>query len=127
MIWDERLKMPHFGRSARRRLHGAVAVLGLAALASVAGCAPAGAIVSGQVTLDGAPLEDANISFVPKAGGGQLVEMGRLNVRVPLKAVVAGALVVGDHQDDIRSLGLSCLAGAERSRRSEPQSDDELG
>jgi hypothetical protein len=61
--------MPKFGRSARRRLHGAVAVLGLAALASVAGCAPAGATVSGTVTLDGAPLEDANISFVPKADG----------------------------------------------------------
>ncbi len=61
--------MPPFGRCARRRLHGAVAVLGLAALASVAGCAPAAATVSGQVTLDGAPLEDANISFVPKAGG----------------------------------------------------------
>ena len=69
MIGDERLKMPHFGRSARRRLHGAVAVLGLAALASVAGCAPAGATVSGKVTLDGAPLEDGHISFVPKAGG----------------------------------------------------------
>jgi hypothetical protein len=58
--------MPHFGRSARRWLHGAVAVLGLAALASVAGCAPAGAAVSGTVTLDGALLEDGNISFVPK-------------------------------------------------------------
>jgi hypothetical protein len=61
--------MSHFGRSARRRLHGAVAALGLAALASVAGCAPAGATISGTVTLDGAPLEDANISFVPQASG----------------------------------------------------------
>ena len=62
-----------------------------------------------------------------QAGGGQLIEMGRLNVRLPLKAVVAGALIVGDYEDDIRLLGLSSFAGAERSRRSEQQSDDELG
>ena len=37
MIWHERLKMSHFVRSARRRLHRAVAGLCLAALAFVAG------------------------------------------------------------------------------------------
>src|SRR5438552_5195208 len=64
-----KIEMSHFVRSARRRLHRAVAGLCLAALASVAGCAPAGASVRGKVTLDGAPLDDANISFVPKADG----------------------------------------------------------
>ena len=63
---DDRLKRPHLARSARL---GAAAVLGLVALALVPGCAPAGATVHGTVTLDGAPLDDASISFVPKDGG----------------------------------------------------------
>ena len=46
-----------------------VAVVGLASLLFCAGCTPQAATVSGQVTLDGAPLDDANISFVPRDGG----------------------------------------------------------
>jgi hypothetical protein len=42
----------------------------LACLASLAGCGPsAAAAVSGKVTLDGSPLDDATISFVPMAAG----------------------------------------------------------
>jgi len=49
------------------RRAGLVVVSGFIALTMGAGCAPRGATVSGKVTLDGAPLDDANISFVPKA------------------------------------------------------------
>ena len=55
--------MPQFGR----RL--ATAMLWSAGLAACMGCGPPGASVSGQVTLDGAPLDDATISFVPQAEG----------------------------------------------------------
>jgi len=41
----------------------------LACLVSLAGCGPTGARVSGRVTLDGSPLDDATITFVPMAGG----------------------------------------------------------
>jgi predicted phage tail protein len=41
----------------------------LACLASLSGCGPDGASVSGQVTLDGSPLDDATISFIPTAAG----------------------------------------------------------
>jgi hypothetical protein len=48
-----------------------VAMLSLACLqAALAGCGPApGSAVSGKVTLDAAPLDDATITFVPQAGG----------------------------------------------------------
>ena len=42
-----------------------VVAVGLAGMGL--GCSPSGNSVSGKVTLDGAPLDDANISFVPKA------------------------------------------------------------
>ena len=46
------------------------ATLLLACLVSLASCGPsAGAAVTGQVTLDGSPLDDATITFVPLAGG----------------------------------------------------------
>ena len=42
----------------------------LICLLPLVGCgAGAGASVSGKVTLDGAPLDDATITFVPTAGG----------------------------------------------------------
>jgi hypothetical protein len=42
----------------------------LACLASLAGCARSTeAAISGKVTLDGTPLDDATITFVPGAGG----------------------------------------------------------
>jgi len=40
-------------------------------LTSLVGCGSSGASVSGKVTLDGAPLDDATITFVPVAGGQQ--------------------------------------------------------
>jgi hypothetical protein len=47
------------------------AILLFACLTSFTGCGPSpGAAVSGQVTLDGAPLDDATITFVP-VGSGQ--------------------------------------------------------
>jgi len=46
------------------------ATLLLTCLVSLAGCGQsAGATVTGQVTLDGSPLDDATITFVPLAGG----------------------------------------------------------
>jgi hypothetical protein len=38
-------------------------------LALLAGCSPAGSAVSGKVTLDAAPLDDATITFIPTTGG----------------------------------------------------------
>ncbi len=38
-------------------------------LLPLVGCGGAGATVSGKVTLDGSPLDDATITFVPIAGG----------------------------------------------------------
>jgi len=46
---------------------GLLTIIGLLALTWNAGCSRPAASVSGKVTLDGAPLDDANISFVPQA------------------------------------------------------------
>jgi hypothetical protein len=92
-----------FGRSIRCRVYGAVAVLGLAALASVAGCAPAGATVSGKVTLDGAPLEDATICFVPTADGQR--QAGWATIAGGEYAIAAsGGLGTGAFRVEIRAL-----------------------
>src|SRR5437763_13135640 len=55
----------HANRSLTHRIW-----IAFACLVSLAGCgAGGGAAVSGKVTLDGSPLDDATISFVPLAEG----------------------------------------------------------
>ena len=55
--------------SDRGYVLGGMALL-LTCMVSLTGCGPgAGAAVSGKVTLDGSPLDDANITFVPLEGG----------------------------------------------------------
>jgi hypothetical protein len=80
--------------------------LSLTWLVLFAGCGgDAGVTVSGKITLDGSPLDDATISFVPLAGGqrnagwasvenGQYVipessELGSGNFRVEVRALRA--------------------------------------
>jgi hypothetical protein len=103
LIAEEGLNEFPFGRSVRRRLLGALAVLGVVALASVAGCAPAGATVTGKVTLDGAPLEDATICFVPKADGQK--QAGWATIGGGEYAIAAsGGLGTGAFRVEIRAL-----------------------
>jgi hypothetical protein len=46
-------------------------VLGSALVLGAAGCGPRSAVVSGLVTLDGAPLTTGEVHFFPVAGDGQ--------------------------------------------------------
>ena len=55
-------------RAGRRRPAVAGAMFCIA-LGTVAGCAKSGASVDGTIALDGAPLDDGNICFVPKDSG----------------------------------------------------------
>jgi hypothetical protein len=80
------------------------AVLLLACLVSLPGCAPgAGATVSGRITLDGSPLDDATISFVPMAdtqrqAGWATIEDGQYAIPA------SSGLGIGAFRVEIRAL-----------------------
>jgi hypothetical protein len=76
--------------------------LGMAALLALAGCSGNDGKVSGTVTVDGKPLENGSILFVPVDGktpttGGSIKE-GHYSVRVPIgkmKVSISAPKVVG--------------------------------
>jgi len=72
----------------------------------VAGCSKGPAVVSltGQVTLNGLPLEDGDIRFVPKDGkgatAGAVIEKGKYEAKVtpgPKTVHINAFKVVGEH------------------------------
>jgi len=79
-------------------------VLSLACLASLTGCGPgAGATVSGKITLDGSPLDDATISFVPMADGqhkAAWATIGKGQYAIP----ASNGLGIGPFRVEIRAL-----------------------
>jgi hypothetical protein len=76
-------------------------------LATLSGCGPAGTIVSGVVTLDDRPLDDAVIQFFPVGGDGQTShaftdKKGAYRVKVsavPLLVTVSKGKVVGQARE----------------------------
>src|SRR6185295_12839166 len=64
--------------------------LGLIVAVAVAGCAPAPKTgkVSGQVTLDGQPLKEGRVQFIPVAGdtgtAGAIITDGKFSIDVPI-------------------------------------------
>jgi hypothetical protein len=60
-------------------------LLGLAAAALLAGCGPATATVSGEVTLDGQPLDKGLIVFAPAEGSGDPVRADVVNGRYEVR------------------------------------------
>ncbi len=76
------------------------AVLGLA-LAGIAGCGSPGAAVSGTVTLDGKPVEDGTISFVPLGTSAATPAAGKVqggSYAIPAKE----GLRSGNHRVEVR-------------------------
>ncbi len=84
----------------RSRLVGLCAAV---ALAAVAGCTAKKPVLSGVVTLDGQPLDNGSVTFVPVAGDGQtagatLGPDGRYRVELSptkMKVVIRSPKVVG--------------------------------
>ncbi|HEY1378351.1 MAG TPA: hypothetical protein VGF55_16250 [Gemmataceae bacterium] len=84
----------------RSRLLGLCAAV---ALVAAAGCTAKKPVLSGVVTLDGQPLDNGSITFIPVAGDGQtagatLGPDGRYRVAVSptkMKVVIRAAKVVG--------------------------------
>lgn len=93
---------------AARRLATSKRVLMLICLLPLGlGCgARAGAVISGQVTLDGAPLDEANITFVPTTGGQS--QAAWTTVKGGAYAITANeGLGVGAFRVEIRALRAS--------------------
>jgi hypothetical protein len=58
------------------------------ALGFLAGCGPASATITGEVTVDGKPVENGVISYVPADGNGVPVTATILNGKYEVKTVV---------------------------------------
>jgi hypothetical protein len=92
------------------------AELSLACLILLAGCGRSAAVtVSGKITLDGTPLDDATISFVPVTGGQRnagwaTVEKGRYAIPE------SSELGSGSFRVEIRAL----RAAGEKSNQNDP-------
>ena len=83
-----------------------ILVLGLGALGPAGGCGPGTATVSGEVTLDGHPLEKGVISFVPADGSGapaqDTIQDGRHSLRMgpgSKRVQISAPVVVGKHKE----------------------------
>jgi hypothetical protein len=69
----------------------------------IVGCGARGATVSGKVTLDGSPLDDATISFVP-TGSGQRQAAWTMVTAGQYKITSAEGLGTGPFRVEIRAL-----------------------
>jgi hypothetical protein len=77
----------------------------------VLGCAPAGSAIQGRVTLDGAPLDEATISFVPldpenSTPGWTKLALGHYTI------AAAEGLKPGKYRVEIRALRATSKANA---------------
>jgi hypothetical protein len=91
-------------------------LLWLSCLVSLAGCGPGvSASANGRITLDGLPLDDATISFVPMSGGQRNAGWATIaNGRYAIPA--SNGLGIGQFRVEIRAL----RAIGEKSNQNDP-------
>jgi hypothetical protein len=84
-----------------RSLQPVGACLGLVLVVGFAGCGDDGpplGTVTGQVTMDGKPLENALVTFIPEAGGGTAVGQTDANGNYTLATGARKGALVGTHK-----------------------------